>query len=183
MVTEKTIDLSSQKARESGRFARDIIWVALAQLFNSIILGIVTMPVLTKVYSPEIFGIWIQINVTLTLLGPCLTLQLGQAVVRFLSHEEDKTRRRQALGSMLTITVLISALVLTVTNLAAPQFSQIFFASPDYTLFIRLTFIWLFVNVLFNFFIAYFRARNKMRLLSVRQVAVSVITMAAVIGL
>ena len=54
METERDVILSSEKTNLGGKFARDVIWVALAQLFNSIILGVVTMPVLTKVYAPDI---------------------------------------------------------------------------------------------------------------------------------
>jgi len=33
-----------------AKFARDILWVGVAQLFNSIIVGVGTMPALTKYY-------------------------------------------------------------------------------------------------------------------------------------
>ena len=76
------------------KFASDIIWFGIAELFNAIILGIMILPVLTKFYTSELYGIWIQVNMTMFLLSSLIGLQLRLAVVRFLSAEEDRERRR-----------------------------------------------------------------------------------------
>jgi hypothetical protein len=51
---------TAQKSAETGKFTQDLIWVTVAQLTGSFILGIVILPALTKNYSLEMFGVWSQ---------------------------------------------------------------------------------------------------------------------------
>jgi O-antigen/teichoic acid export membrane protein len=175
--------VTTSKETETRKFAGNLIWVGMAQLLNSLVLGLVTMPWLTKSYTPEIYGIWITMNVTVVLISPCLALQLGESVIRFLSGERDKTVIKRSIGSMLLVIVIFSGIVLLIANLLAPYLARFLFANSGYTVFIRLLSIWIFVNALFNFFICDLYARNKIKLLSIRQVALSLITMAVVIFL
>jgi O-antigen/teichoic acid export membrane protein len=183
MEHESSVSAPAQKVSESRGFARDLMWVAVANLLNSLILGIVTLPALTKSYGSNIYGIWSQTTVTVTLLSPCIALQLGQAVVRFLAGEDDLAKRRQVMGAMLFAIVTVSVVVILVANIWAEELSLLLFGKADFTLYVRYISIWVCVNALFNFFISYLRARNKMKLLSIRQVAVALITMGLVIGL
>ena len=165
------------------QFASNIIWVGIAQLFNSVSLGIIILPALTKSYSPEIYGIWSQVRVTVTLLSPLLGLQLGLAVIRFLAGEEDKRKRRQALGAMLSAILILSFIALIAANILATNLSIFLFSSPDYDIFVRITFLWVFFTALYNFLLSYFYARNKIVFLSIRQIVVSIIVSALVIVL
>jgi O-antigen/teichoic acid export membrane protein len=177
-------DLSSQtpvsKNSAAVSFAGDFLWISLSQLFVSL-LGIFTLPAFTKAYTSEMFGVWNQINVTVALVSPLLTLQLGTTIVRFLSGEEDAAKRRQVLGSMLLAVFLVSFIVLVVTNLFATQVSLFLFQSPDYTLYVRLTFLWVFVFVLYHIFIFYLRSRKQIKFLAVRQIIVSLLNLAVII--
>ncbi|MDD5704220.1 MAG: flippase [Dehalococcoidales bacterium] len=181
--SEVDITKTSQKDRETGRFARDVIWISIAQLFGSFIMGIITLPALTKSYSTEIFGIWSQAFVTVALLSPVFCMELDMAVVRFLAGETDKTRTRQALGSMLFSIIALSAVAFIAVNIFAPQISGLLFAGQQYTIFVRLTFLWIIFHALFVFLSAYLRARNRISLLAIRTVILNVIIMALVIGL
>ena len=165
------------------KFTNDIIWVGLAQLFNSIILGIVVLPALTKSYGPETYGIWVQVNTAVFLLSPLISMQLGMAAVRFMAGEQDRVRRRRALGTMLSAIVVLSFLVLVVANLLASQLSNFLFASPNYIGIVRLTSLWIIVNALFNFFLMYLLALNKIKLLSIRKIVYSLMAMTLVIAL
>jgi O-antigen/teichoic acid export membrane protein len=147
------------------------------------IIGIVTLPALTKNYSAEYYGIWAQILATVTLLSPFFAMELDMAVVRFLSGENDPLKRRKALGTMLVAVTCFSILAYVIVNLLAAQLSQFLFASSEYTLFVRLTFLWVITDCLWVFFSAYFRSRGKIRLLSIRQVAYSLSIMVIVIAL
>jgi O-antigen/teichoic acid export membrane protein len=168
------------KGSAAVRFAGDILWISLSQLIVSL-MGIFTLPALTKSYSPEIFGVWTQINVTVSLLTPILNLQLGSTIVRFLSGEEDEAKRRHIFGSMLLAVTVISLVVLACTYLLASQISQFLFHSAGYVLYVRLTFLWVFSNVLYSLFAFYLRSRKKIKLLAVRQIVVSLLTLAAIV--
>ena len=171
-----------QTASNSNKFISDILWVALYQLFTSL-LGIVTLPALTKTYTSEIYGIWTQVNVTIGLLFPIITLQFVTAVVRFLAGEEDKAKRRRSLGTMLYAILFFSFLILLVGNLWASQISVFLFDSASYSIFVRLTFFWAFTNALFSFLIAYLRAMSRIKRLSIIMTAFSASKMLLIVVL
>jgi O-antigen/teichoic acid export membrane protein len=174
---------TTQKSAETGKFTHDLIWVTVAQLTGSFILGIVTLPALTKNYSLEMFGVWSQAFVTVSLLSPIFCLELDMAVVRFLAADEDKARTRKALGSMLITVVMVCGFAFLGVGLFSSQIASLLFDNPDYTSFVLITFLWVVANTFFIFFSAYLRAKKRLRLLSVRSVILAVAEMALVIGL
>jgi O-antigen/teichoic acid export membrane protein len=182
-MSEKTQSSNDQlqQTSETRRFASDLIWVAAVQIINSLVMGIITFPFLTKSYSSEVFGIWNQVNLSVGVLSIALTLQLGLSAVRFLSGEEDKLKRRRALGSMLFVIVIVACLALIAANFATSQISVLLFASPDYVLFVRLTFLWMVTASITYFLTSYLRARRRIKLLSTQQLLSSLITMALII--
>ena len=167
---------------ESFKFTRDIIWLAASQVFSSL-LSIVIIPALTKSYTTTSYGIWVQVNVTVGLVSPLLTLQLGAAVVRFLAGEEDKAKRRRYFSSMLGAIIIFSCLIFTVLMLLETQVSVFLFASPTYIIFVQLIFLWTFVDALFGFFLCYLRARDKIRILSIILAVFSAAKMVLIVAL
>lgn len=170
-------------AGESHKFARDIVWFSAAQLFVSLIFGMITLPALAKSYASEIYGIWVQVTVTVELISPLLSLQLGLATVRFLAAEEDRARRRRAVGAMLTSILVFSCVVSVAGLLLSRQLSTFLFGSPGYVNFVNFLIIWTFFNSLFNFLLGYLRARGKIRDISIIQVVITVLKMAAMVGM
>lgn len=174
--------MSLRTNSDSQKFTRDIIWVGLSQLLTSL-LGIVTMPALTKNYTTEMYGIWVQVSVTVGLVAPLLTLQLGSAAVRFLAGEDDKKKRRKALGSMLSAIVIFGCLVFASASLFLNQFSVVLFNTPKLGNYVCLTLLWIFLDALFAFSIAYLRARGNMIGLSIRQGALALAKMVTIVTL
>jgi O-antigen/teichoic acid export membrane protein len=171
-----------QTTNGSNRFIRDIMWVALYQSFT-MLLSIITLPVLTKTYTSEIYGIWTQINVTVGLLVAIVTLQFVTAVVRFLAGEEDKSKRLHSLGTMLYTILIFASLTLIVSNIWASQISLFIFGDSSYGIFVRLAFLWACADTLYAFFISYFRARGKIKRLSVIQAFLSASKMGLIVAI
>jgi len=167
-------------SNEPTKFVRDVIWVGISQLLVALV-SVVTIPALTKSYSTETYGVWIQVSVTESLMIVLLNLDLGTAVVRFLAGEEDKAIRLRSLGSMLSAIFIFAFLLMVPVSLLAPQLSILLFNSTAYTTFVRLTFLWTFADALFGFFISYLRARGKIKGLSIIQVSMSLCKMAIIV--
>jgi O-antigen/teichoic acid export membrane protein len=180
---EEITAVNPQSATESYKFTRDIIWFSIAQLFTSVILGIITLPALTKTYTSDIYGIWVQINITVILISPLLSLQLGLAVVRFLAGQEDRARRRQALGAMLLAIVITGCCVSIPAFFFLGQLSILLFASAAYGTLVIMTIIWTFFNSLLNFFISYVRVLGKIKEISICSVAITIAQMASIVVL
>lgn len=183
VANTESVKITSPHTGETRKFASDIIWFTVAQLFVSVILGMITLPALTKSYTSEIYGVWIQVNVTVDLISPLLSLQLGLSAVRFLSGEENRAIRRQSLGAMLLAIIGFIAIVSIAGTLFSKQLSAILFNSTTYVTYISLLVIWTVFNALFNFFIAYLRARRKVREVSIIQVAITLMKMVAILVL
>ncbi|MBA7645694.1 hypothetical protein ES703_53452 [subsurface metagenome] len=74
---------------EAPQFIKRIGLTAVAQIILSL-RGLVTLPILTKLLGPSVYGIWTQILVTVHLLLPFVQLGIPFALVRFLSSKEKK---------------------------------------------------------------------------------------------
>ncbi|MDD5093324.1 MAG: oligosaccharide flippase family protein [Dehalococcoidia bacterium] len=175
-------EASSQSVGEPQRFALDIIWVAIAQVFTSAI-AIFTLPALTKSYSSETFGIWVQVSMTVSLLTPLFVLQLGTALVRFLTASAAKEKKRQIFGAMLIPILVFSGLVAVAAMLLAQHLSSVIFASPAHATFVRLAVLWTIVEALFFFGISYLRADGKIKTLSTVSAGVAVAKMVLIVTL
>ena len=159
---------------EPQRFARDIVWVALSQVITSL-LGIITLPALTKSYGSEIYGVWSQILVTIQLLTSLLTLQLGTSVVRYLAAENNRGKLRQAFGTMFWTIIFFTCLVLIILLIVRQELASFLFADPKYVIFVSLAFIWATTTSIFTFLLSYLRAKNKIKELSIFRLVCSVI--------
>ena len=70
------------------KFTKDVGLAGVAQLVTSI-KGLILLPILTKTLGAEMYGIWAQILVTVSLLMPLTLLQLEYAMTRFLILESS----------------------------------------------------------------------------------------------
>ena len=174
--------MASRLQNEPQKFARDIIWVAISQILTNLF-GVITLPMLTKTYSSETYGIWTQVNVTVAFVVPILTLQFGTSVVRFLAGEDNQIQRRRSLGTMLCAILIVGCLFLAIANLFASQLSIFLFNSPANAILVRLTSLWITSDALFLFFISYLRARGNIKQLSVLMVAMSAVEMVILVSL
>jgi O-antigen/teichoic acid export membrane protein len=171
---------ATQTGNQPVSFIRDIVWIGISQALTSI-LGLIILPVLTKTYTPEIYGVWTQINVTVTLISPVINLQLSTAVIRFLAGESDKERRRRALGAMILAIIIAVGLILVISNFFVPQLSSFLFADPAYTTFVRLLLLWIIGDAFFVFFVGNLRARGMIKGIAVIQTSISVLKLLLIV--
>jgi O-antigen/teichoic acid export membrane protein len=176
MITEH------QNTSELNKMIRDIIWIALFQIFSTLF-NIIMLPVLTKTYTSEVYGIWTQVNVTYGLLAGIFNLNFVTALVRFLAGEEDKIERRRSFGTMLYTILIFTFPIRIVSNIWASHISLFIFNNSAYGLFTRLTFLLASTDSLFAFFISYWRARGKIKKLSIVQTIFSALRMGLIVVL
>lgn len=164
----------NQPLTEPQKFARDIAWVALSQVVVGLV-GIITLPAITKSYGSEIYGVWSQILVTSQLLASLLTLQLGTSVVRYLAAQDDKEKLRQAFGTMLWAIIFFTCLLLAALLMVRRELALFLFTDPKYIIFVSLSFFWATTTAFFTFLLSYLRAKNRINELSIFQLFCSVI--------
>jgi O-antigen/teichoic acid export membrane protein len=173
----------TQSGDETSKFAKDVIWISMAQLFIAFILGILVLPALTKYYSPEIYGIWTQVIITIELMAPLVSLQLGLAAVKYLAVLEDPAKKRRFLGSMLLAIVLFASILSIAAIPFATQLSVLLFADPIYVDLIWLVLIWIFFNTFYNFLLSYLQAQSKNQVISINRIAMTIMKVISIISL
>ncbi|OGO23650.1 MAG: hypothetical protein A2144_01480 [Chloroflexi bacterium RBG_16_50_9] len=165
---------------ESKRFISDVLWVGLTQVFIYLT-GIVVIPALTKNYTTQVYGLWSQMVVTVGFLR-ILTIKFDSATIRFLAAEEDKEKRRRALGAMLWPILALIVFVLVISLLLRQSLSILLFTDSQYVNFIPLVLIWAATEALFDFALSYLRARGQMKTFSSTRLASAVIRMFVIVS-
>ncbi|WP_048115315.1 oligosaccharide flippase family protein, partial [Methanoculleus sp. MH98A] len=82
------------------KVARDIGLIAVTQMLISLG-GFFLLPIVTKMLGPDSYGIWAQINVTISLLSPLALVGLHMAFLRFLAAETDEGVIREGFYSII----------------------------------------------------------------------------------
>lgn len=91
--------------------------------------SLILLPILTKSFSTSDYGVWVQINTTISLLICATNLGLPYTMVRFLSAEKNKTEIQEGFysitGLILISTSIISLILLIFSkNIAASLFNN-----------------------------------------------------------
>jgi len=141
--------------------------------------GLVILPALTKNYSALDYGLWAQMIATVGFLR-LLTLKFDSAIIRFLSAEDDKGKRREAMGTMLWPIIALIALGVVVCLTLKTNLAIFLFTNTIYANFVALVFIWASLDALFLFTLAYLRARDRIRFYSVIRLVSSIVRMLVV---
>ena len=124
---------------EVQKFSSDLVWVVISNVV-AFLSGLVILLFLTKNYTTEVYGVWVQVKVTVYLLSPILYLQFENACVKFLAGEEDRERRRLTFGVMFWAIVLFCSITVLVALLVKTGLAAFLFANANY-----------FVDLLFRF--------------------------------
>lgn len=91
--------------------------------------SLILLPILTKSFSVSDYGIWVQINTTITLIPYIATLGMPYTMVRFLSTEKDIEKIQEGFYSIITA-VLISTIIISLLmflfskNIASALFNE-----------------------------------------------------------
>ena len=174
--------MNNKPVTEPQKFVRGVVWVAVSQV-SIVLTGLVTLPALTKCYSAETYGVWIQILVTVWLLSLVLSLHLQSAIIRFLAAEDDTEKRRRAFGAMLWPILAFTCLVLIISFLLRQNLSILLFAEPEYAYLTPLTFLWASMEALYAFSLSYPLARGQIKRFSIFQSGLAITKMVVIVTL
>lgn len=126
--------------------------------------SIILLPILTKNYSIEEYGIWVQLTVTVTLIPNLATLGLPYGMIRFLAGTTDKAIIQEIFYSIATI-ILTSSFLTSLLLFIFAEYTAKFLFGNNYTIATLLPLI-LFFACLNYLFLNYFITFNKIKLYS-----------------
>jgi len=168
--------MNDQKITEPQKFVSNIFWVAASNLTVPLV-GLITLPAMTRNYTAETYAVWVQSFLVVGLLSFVLNLCLGNAVIRFLASEDNVIKRRRALGAMLWPVLSISSLALLISVVLRQYLSKLLFATPDYAYLVPLIFYWAAMTATYSLLFSYFLARRKIKKWSIFQITLALFQM------
>jgi|Deesub1362A_J573_1020465.scaffolds.fasta_scaffold00052_75 O-antigen/teichoic acid export membrane protein len=147
------------------KFTSDVLFYGISSGLMSLF-GFITLPILTKTLSQELYGVWVQIMITTSLLLPFITVSFQVSVVRFLAGNENKQRVSSLFHSMLGIVFLNSLLFVLITFIFKDTLSSFIFGDPSFRTFVPLLGLWIMAEAIYIMSTSFMRAKNKIKLLS-----------------
>jgi len=162
-----------QSMSEYRLLAQRIGLIGLANVLVNLS-GIFLLPILTKSLPVEDYGIWAQVNVTISLASVVICLGLSASMVRFMAAASSREEIQECFYSILAVVMLtgISAMLL-IFCLAEPIARALFNGNVAVT---RALSVIVFVDAINGLLFSYYRAVQRMKLYAIFSVAVVYIT-------
>lgn len=127
--------------------------------------SLILIPIMTKNFSIEDYGIWVQINTTLTLLPNFALLGLHNTMLRFLSAEKDKKVIQETFYSIVSL-ILVSSFIISALLFIFSKNVAITLFNGDINL-VKLLSIIVFLSCLNALLITFFRTFQQMNRFSI----------------
>lgn len=127
--------------------------------------AIIILPILTKNISIEDYGIYVQINITSSLISSFATLGLPYTMVRYISPLKDKEKIKESFYSMLFLVLITSLAISILFYLLAEPISTFLFGGNVHIA--QITAFIVFSTCLNTFLVTYFRTLQQMKRYSI----------------
>lgn len=145
------------------------------------LLAILMVLLLTRAVAPNLFGVWSQVLVSVSLLGTFATVGLGTAGVKFLAGRSDEPFIHRWFRR-LTLPVLANAVVLAMVLLVFSRWSSgVIFGDTSYGTFAVGLGLLTISEAVFEMQTQMLRARQRIAAISAYMIAKSVIRLAAIV--
>lgn len=146
------------------------------------IIGFVAVILLTRFFSPEVYGIWNLFNATATMMMGIASMGMGDSFIRFSSELPSGWSLRQLMARCMGIALLCWFFMVIVFVLYAETTSLIIFNENNVKYIFLLLLATLALLVLNRFLSNYYRITNQPGLYSVLQVSIQFVSKLAVLG-
>lgn len=138
------------------KFARDVGFIGIVQILSSLSTFFL-LPIITKTLGTYDYGLWAQINITVSLISSLALMGLSMSFVRFLSSETDKKKIREAVYSILFFVTASGLLASFILYIFAEPLATFGFKDSEATYFVQLGSLLILVNVIESISLFYFR--------------------------
>jgi len=133
-------------------------------------IAIFLVPIYTRIFTPEQYGIIEMITVSFTFLGLFLNLGLDTALFFYFNREKTEVERQKTLGTVLIAKVTVNVTISILLIMLADHFSNLLFDTTDFKLYISLAA----VTIIFANISSYFSNVFRLNFQPWRYFAVSV---------
>jgi len=128
--------------------------------------GLIVLPLLTRLYPQDIYGAWLQVLLISEVLSNFLSLQLGAALVRYLSGEKEHKRTVKAAFTATLVSSLCFILVVWVFSDGA---SRLIFGSSNLQSILLFASYWILIRASMRIGLSVLRSQERIGTLSARE--------------
>lgn len=147
------------------KFAKDVGFIGAVQVLTS--LGtFFLLPIITKTLGTYDYGLWAQINTTVSLISPLALMGLSMGFVRFLSSETETKIIREAVYSILFFVTISGLLASFLLYTLAEPLATFGFKDPHATYFIQAGSLLILLSVIESISLFYFRIFRQIQTFS-----------------
>jgi O-antigen/teichoic acid export membrane protein len=144
------------------KFAKDVGFIGTVQVLTS--LGtFFLLPIITKTLGTYDYGLWAQINITVSLIAPLALMGLSMGFVRFLSSETETKIIREAVYSILFFVMVSGFLASFLLYTFAEPLATFGFKDPEATYFVKAGSLLILLNVIESISLFYFRVFRQIK--------------------
>ena len=144
------------------KFARDVGLIGIVQILTNLS-NFLLLPIITKTLGTYDFGLWTQINISVSLIAPLALMGLSMGLVRFLSSEIDKEIIKEAVYSILFFVSMSGLLASFLLYILAEPLATFGFKDPDAAYLIKAGSLLILVNVIEPVSLYYFRVFRQIK--------------------
>lgn len=149
-----------------NKYAKNVGLVAIVNIISTL-KSFILLPIVTKALGAESYGIWAQISVTISLIAPLCTLELGYAIIRFLGPERDKGKISTGFSSIFIVTSFIGVLISLLLFILSEPFAIAVFGGANAAFYIQISASLIFLAAIDQIMSEYFIAFQQMERYSV----------------
>ncbi|MDW5548935.1 flippase [Methanosarcina sp.] len=147
------------------KFAKDVGFIGTVQVLTS--LGtFFLLPIITKTLGTYDYGLWAQINTTVSLISPLALMGLSMGFVRFLSSETEIKIIREAVYSILFFVTIAGLFASFLLYMFAEPLATFGFKDSHATYFIQAGSLLILLNVIESISLFYFRIFRQIQTFS-----------------
>ncbi len=125
--------------------------------------AIFTAPIMTRIFTPEDYGVISLVSTTVAFAGMVITLGISAGIFRHYYELDDNERKRLLFSGLLSQTLIIGSLI-AILLLFIDQISYAIFGSIEFIFILKLALIQLFVVELFEHFMTLLRYQKRAQL-------------------
>jgi len=150
------------------KFAKDVLIIGATTILTALC-GIILLPLLTKTLGAHDYGIWKQVEVTVSLMLGFVGLGLPSAMTRFLPAKTNREETREEFYSAFCVVFIVTLVVSIILIVSANFIAGAFFENA--TQIVRVTGLIILVWSLNLAFLSLFRAFRQMKRYSIFVIA------------
>ena len=143
------------------KYAKNVSLVTIATIISTL-KGFILLPILTKALGAELYGTWALILVTISLIAPLCTLELGYAIIRFLGPEKDKGKISKGFSSIFVVTSFIGILTSLLLFIFSKPLAIAVFGGANAAFYIQISASLIFLAAIDQIMVEYFIAFQQM---------------------